>query len=253
MNRLALRILDMAVPHTRYLIGCNARSGSTWLCTLLRSLGPAAGTPHEIPGHYLRLSPPLPWADETQEKPRKVGRFHYDLMTRHHVGVWGAKLTSPAVLRGIVSLNDIGFTHCIWLDRDPIASAVSHFIANATGRFSETSLGTPQRQWSLRRFEELDFNFESIHSLVTQKAENRKTLQEFCEANNRSLSLSYENLCENTRDHVHSIVKFIGVDESHVDWSNFGSALQVQRTQKNTDFVEQYKAELANRNISSRQ
>jgi trehalose 2-sulfotransferase len=192
-----------------------ARSGSSWLCDLIRSTN-CLGYPEE----YL-LNVPRSFTGRGLSARLSVEEYLAATLRNHSSsnGVFGIKGSHEELIPFFELFAE---APCVWLRRENrVAQAISWYRAHDGGQWTRSSLSRPTQQT-------LEFSYPRIRWFYEEIA-RRESLWETFFAHRRTppLVFYYEAICERPLEVVRAIADYIGIAPSNIRSVN--SPLQIVR------------------------
>lgn len=167
----------------KYAIVCGSRSGSTYLCKLLKSTK-RCGMPEEY------FNPAFKYPSDRHELLKQY---------RTENDVFGVKIVGLSQWQTYLD-SQLQISHWIWLRReDEVLQAISRYIAYTTNGWHRKTTAPP-------------YSFEGIKWCLEEIKKENNFYQDFFN-NTECLELSYErDVCENAVSTVTSVLAYLNIN-----------------------------------------
>jgi LPS sulfotransferase NodH len=234
--------VPLADTRVRYVIFAVARTGSTYLCDLLRNQG--FGNPKE---HFRK---PLA---AVVRSAGAFGEVFHEVMRRDSMnGVFGTKIIAHRVFETFTDERDRA-TFFDWfrangfkfvrLTRDPIDCAISAYFARETGVWH---LSTPPAGDTQSRYESVDYDFEVISAWVDYFREEGERLDRlFARLQMEALQLAYAELARDPSGALGALARWVGLSEVNPELIGRPTHKKISdMVTKMTEFSARFRAEI---------
>lgn len=234
-------------PHLNYAVVCTARSGSSWLCSLLRSTG-ILGTPKE------HLRPPVVlmaqhedviglafrnWLDHAPIAFQTDGVFGTKIIDNFVADFW-PHLTVDAAQHVTDALAGFKIIH---LERtDKCMQAVSEYFARNTNIWHLRDGRSPDGHRDAR--DKLDYDFRALEAIFARFVTNEERVRSaIARSGNASIHLTYEALEADPVGEVRRIAAFL-TGEDMTELSVHQERYKKMADHLNITFAERLRADL---------
>jgi LPS sulfotransferase NodH len=233
---------DQNDPKSSYIIAMTPRSGSSYLCDLMRQIN-RFGTPNELINQdgVLRIMKESPGRNPDEY-------IRHTLRNRQtENGVSGLKASWFQFENFTGYMNNLSYLYdfkYIYLTRSNLAAqAVSLYKATSTGVF-HTDTNHPQE--ALAKLDALEYDFDSIKYWYDHIVAQEKGWQNFFYENRiYPLCISYEDIEENALKVLQRIATYVGVEANTVYIPINNSVFKKISDQRNAQWTRRFSIELS--------